>query len=47
MLNKVTAEEERKIAVLIDADNASYNLVQQVITEVSNYGKITTKNILI
>lgn len=42
MLNKVTAEEERKIAVLIDADNASYNLVQQVITEVSKYGKITT-----
>ena len=39
----MTIEEARKIAVLIDADNASYNLVQQVITEVSKYGKITTR----
>jgi len=43
MLENVTEAVDRKIAVLIDADNASFNLVQQVITEVSKYGKITTR----
>ena len=38
-------ERERRIAVLIDGDNAQATLVQEILSEVSKHGKITTRRI--
>lgn len=34
-----------KLAVLIDADNASYAIISELLTEVSRYGLATVKRI--
>ena len=38
-------ERENRIAVLIDGDNAQATLVQEILSEVSKHGKITTRRI--
>jgi len=38
-------EEDKKIAVLIDADNVSYKYVKYIFDEISNHGKPTYKRI--
>lgn len=36
---------ENKIAILIDGDNAEYNLVEQCISEAGRFGRVTVKRI--
>jgi hypothetical protein len=38
-------QEIRKIAVLIDGDNAESKLMEQILGEVGKYGKITIKKV--
>ncbi len=43
MNNQSTFDPERRIAMLIDADNAQYSLLKEMIEETSRYGTITLR----
>ena len=42
----MNSEEQKKLAVLIDADNASAGLAQELFEEITKYGITSVKRLL-
>lgn len=45
MIDSFTEEKSRKIALLIDGDNAQPTLISDILAEVGKYGLITIRRI--